>query len=76
MREDLRTTAIRVERALSNIPPKMVVRLDNGRPLMPHAGNRANVIVDGVITAGDLYELATAILYLNIKREDRGNEPD
>jgi hypothetical protein len=74
MREELRTTAIRVERALANVPASTVIRQDKGKPLIAQAGNRANVTVEGVITAGDLYELASAILYLNIKREDRGNE--
>ena len=74
MREDLRTTAIRVERALANIPAGTVIRHDKGKPLIAQAGNRANVSVEGVITAGDLYELASAILYLNIKREDRRDE--
>lgn len=74
MREDLRTTAIRVERALANLPVSTVITHGKGKPLIAQAGNRANVAVEGVITAGDLYELASAVLYLNIKREDRRDE--
>lgn len=73
MRESLYHIAIKVERALSNTPLKTVLRGDGNKPLVAMAGNRAAVMVHGTVTAEDVYELATAVLYYKLERKGKAS---
>lgn len=74
VRESLRDTALRVERAIAMLPQESVIRDCDGKPLIAITNVKASEYVEGAITAMDLYELATAVLYLKLER--KGKEGD
>jgi hypothetical protein len=72
--DSLRTTALKVERAVAALPQTSVIRDADGQPLIAITNIKATEYVDGVITASDLYELATAVLYLKLERKGKEGE--
>lgn len=67
-RETLEHIALKVERAVGNMRPDAMIHTDSGRPLESMPGGHATIRAEGVVTASDLHELATAVLYLKLAR--------
>lgn len=72
MLEDYRSIALRVERALAAVPGNTVLRLQDGTPVLAMSSTTATEQAHGLVTAGQVYELATAVLYANLERKGKG----
>lgn len=72
MLEDYRTIALRVERALASVEPGTRLRLDDGTLVSAMPTTTVAEKVHGPVTAEQVYELATAVLYANLQRKGKG----
>lgn len=72
--EPLQEVALRVERALGNMNPGDRLRGPNGDPLFAKSNPASTTMVEGYITAHDLYELAFAVLYHKLERVGKAGE--
>lgn len=72
--EPLQDIALRVERALGNMSPDDQLLDPNGKPLIAKSNPASTKLVEGAVTAHDLYELAFAVLYNKLERIGKAGE--
>lgn len=70
-RPTLELIALKVERAVGALPPDAIMHTDSGKPMESVSGKHTSVRADGFVTARDLHELATAVLYLKLVRKGK-----
>ncbi len=70
-RDTLEYIALKVERAVGAMPPDAIMYTNSGKPLESMGGGHSTVRAEGVVTASDLHELATAVLYLKLVRKGK-----
>lgn len=73
-RESLRSIALRVERAVGLLEPNAIMRTSSGAPMQAVGNPQSTVKVTGYVTAGDLYEIAWAVLSSGIERKGKEGE--
>ncbi len=70
----LREIALRLERALGALPQDMPLRTADGKLLVAIPSPTATETGEGVVTVSDVYEMASAVLYLKLSIERKSRD--